>query len=72
MTSEGALALLVPAAQRELLRQALADAVFYRDPPVECRACAGRDELCDACADGLARARGYLALGRALGMDISA
>ena len=62
----------VPAAQREVLRQALADAVFYRDPPVECGACAGRDKLCDACADGLGRARAYLALGRELGMEISA
>jgi hypothetical protein len=26
--------------QRELLAQALADAVYYRDPPVHCRACA--------------------------------
>jgi hypothetical protein len=50
----------------------LADAVFYRDPPVECRACADRDELCDACAGGLACARAYLALGRELGMEISA
>jgi cellulase/cellobiase CelA1 len=66
------LALLVPTAQREVLRQALADAVFYRDPPVDCRACAGGGELCDACADGLARARAYLGLGRELGIEISA
>lgn len=66
------LALLVPPAQREVLRQALADAVFYRDPPVNCRACASRDELCDGCADGLVRARSYLALGRELGLEISA
>jgi hypothetical protein len=65
-------ALLVPPAQREVLRQALADAVFYRDPPVECSACARRGELCDACADGLMRARAYLGLGRQLGMEISA
>jgi hypothetical protein len=30
------LALSVPAAKHELLRQALADAVYYRDPPVQC------------------------------------
>jgi hypothetical protein len=65
------LALVVPAAQREVLRQALADAVYYRDPPVECRACQARDELCDDCTEGLARARAYLALGRELGVETS-
>ena len=63
------LALLVPAPQRELLRQALADALHYRDPPVECRACDERDGLCDACAAGLSRGRAYLALGRELGVQ---
>jgi hypothetical protein len=62
----------VLASQREVLRQALADAVFYRDPPVDCSACAGGGELCDACADGLARARTYLGLGREMGIEISA
>jgi hypothetical protein len=63
-------ALVVPAAQREVLLQALADAVSYRDPPVECRACEVQvGVLCDGCAAGLARARGYLALGRELGLD---
>jgi len=61
----------VPAEQRALLRDALADAVFYRDPPVDCDACDALDGLCDACAAGLARARAYLALGRALGVDAS-
>jgi cellulase/cellobiase CelA1 len=70
--AEPTLALLAPPAQRDVLRQALADAVLYRDPPVDCRACAGRGELCDACADGLARARAYLSLGRELGVEISA
>jgi hypothetical protein len=65
------LALVVPAAQREVLRQALSDAVYYRDPPVECQACEARDELCDDCAAGLARARSYLALGRELGVETS-
>jgi hypothetical protein len=62
----------VSPAQRELLRQALADAVYYRDPPVECSACEVRDGLCDQCAAELARARSYLALGRELGMEASA
>lgn len=57
------------AGQREVLRQALDDAVSYRDPPVNCRACSGCDDLCDGCADGLARARAYLALGRELGTE---
>jgi len=52
--------------QREVLRQALADAVYYRDPPVSCPACPTPDQLCEECADGLARARTYLALSRAL------
>ena len=62
-------ALLAP--QREVLRQALADAVYYRDPPAECRACDERDGLCDACATGLSRGRAYLALGRELGVEES-
>jgi hypothetical protein len=59
---------LVPAAQRELLRQALADAVYYRDPPLVCLACEALDGLCEACAAGLARARAYVDLSRELGM----
>jgi hypothetical protein len=55
----------VPPEQREILRQALADAVYYRDPPAQCRACETLDGLCDQCAAGLARARAYLALARA-------
>lgn len=55
--------------QREVLRQALADAVYYRDPPVSCPACPTPDELCEECADGLARASAYLALGRELGLQ---
>ena len=63
--------LVVPAAQREVLLQALADAVYYRDPPVECRACEERDDgLCDGCSAGLQWARAYLALGRELGADV--
>ena len=64
------LALMIAAEQRELLRQALADAVYYRDPPTECRACEVRDGLCDQCAAELARARSYLGLGRELGVEV--
>lgn len=66
------LVLHVPAAQREVLRQALTDAVYYRDPPVQCRACEALDGLCGECAAGLARARSYLALGRELGVEVPA
>jgi hypothetical protein len=66
------LALTVPAEQCALLREALADAVYYRDPPVHCDACKALDGLCDECAAGLARARAYLDLGRELGMEASA
>ena len=55
--------------QREVLRQALADAVYYRDPPVSCPACRVPGRLCEECAAGLARARAYLALSRALGLE---
>jgi hypothetical protein len=55
--------------QREVLRQALADAVYYRDPPVSCPACPTSDQLCEECADGLARAGTYLALSRTLGLE---
>jgi hypothetical protein len=60
----------VPPERREVLRQALADAVYYRDPPARCRACEDLDRLCDECAAGLARARTYLALGRELGLEV--
>lgn len=63
---------LIPAAQREVLCQALADAVYYRDPPLDCRACEARDGLCARCAAALAQARAYLDLGRELGLEASA
>ena len=53
--------------QREILQQALADAVYYRDPPVYCLACEVGGALCEECAAGLARARAYLTLSRTLG-----
>lgn len=58
--------------QRELLAQALADAIHYRDPPVHCPSCDARDAqraLCDDCAATLARATAYLDLGRKLGLE---
>jgi hypothetical protein len=58
--------------QRDVLRQALADAVYYQDPPQQCAACEGGGGLCADCAARLARARAYLALGRDLGLDVSA
>ena len=64
------LAPLVTAEQRELLRQALADAVFYRDPPLNCDACDPIDGLCGGCAAGLARATAYLELVEDLGMQV--
>jgi hypothetical protein len=66
------LTLIVPAEQRGLLRDALADAIFYRDPPLECDACDSLDELCDDCAARLAQARAYLDLSRELGLEASA
>jgi hypothetical protein len=57
--------------QRELLRAALADAVLYRDPPLQCDACESLDGLCDGCAAGMTRARFYLHLGREFGLELS-
>jgi hypothetical protein len=57
--------------QRDLLAQALADAVYYRDPPVHCAACDAQhapDGLCSECTATLARATAYLDLSRALGL----
>jgi hypothetical protein len=56
-------------AQREILRQALADAIYYRDPPLHCAACPSPDRLCDQCASGHERALAYLTLSYELGLD---
>lgn len=56
-------------AQREILRQALADAIYYRDPPLHCAACPSPDRLCDQCASGHQRARAYLTLSYELGLE---
>ena len=53
-----------------MLAQALADAVYYRDPPVHCPACETPDALCDQCAAGLACARAYLSLASDLGLPV--
>ena len=58
--------------QRETLRLALADAIYYRDPPVQCAACPSSDRLCDRCAAGHERARAYLALSYELGLETPA
>jgi len=55
--------------QRETLRQALADAVYYRDPPLQCAACTSPDRLCDKCKAGHERALAYLALSQELGLQ---
>jgi hypothetical protein len=62
------------AEQRELLAQALADAVFYRDPPADCHACQelnDESKLCEPCAVTFALASSYLDLGSDLGMPIA-
>jgi hypothetical protein len=67
--------LTVSCEQYELLESALSDAVYYRDPPVNCRSCeALNDEtkLCAECAELLGRSRAYLVLGNELGMTASA
>jgi len=55
--------------KRELLRQALADAVYYQDPPQECAACPSDDPLCEDCARRFKRALSYLDLSKELGLE---
>ena len=55
--------------QREMLRLALADAIYYRDPPLQCAACPSPDRLCGQCAAEHERARAYLALSYELGLE---
>jgi hypothetical protein len=55
--------------QRETLRQALADAIFYCDPPLQCADCERLAGLCIQCAAGLSQARAYLALSRELDLS---
>jgi hypothetical protein len=58
--------------QRETLRQALDDAIYYRDPPLQCPACPSSERLCNQCAAGHERARAYLALSHELGLETPA
>jgi hypothetical protein len=43
--------LMAAPARRETLRQALADAIYYRDSPQHCAACPLPDRLCGQCAN---------------------
>jgi hypothetical protein len=54
-----------------MLRLALADAVYYQDPPQECAACPSEDQLCDDCASRFTRALAYLELSKELGLEPS-
>jgi len=56
----------LPAASLRVLRQALSDAVSYRDPPLYCDECETLAQLCRQCAADLSQARDYLALSREL------
>lgn len=61
--------------QYQLLENALSDAVYYRDPPVNCASCealSDETKLCAECADRLAHSSAYLDLGNELGMNLSA
>jgi hypothetical protein len=70
MSDTPAILTAVPA-QREILRQALVDAVYYRDPPLYCSACPSPERLCDQCANEHERARAYRALSHELGLEAS-
>jgi hypothetical protein len=62
--------LTVSPAQYELLQGALTDAVYYRDPPQDCEACAELNDetkLCPQCTGTLARSTAYRDLSRQLG-----
>jgi hypothetical protein len=67
--SDAPTALTAAPQQRETLRQALDDAIYYRDPPLQCTACPSPERLCDQCAAGHERARAYLALSYELGLQ---
>ena len=50
--------------QREILRQAIDDAVYYRDPPQKCVACESSGALCGGCSETLAIGLKYLQTAR--------
>jgi hypothetical protein len=54
--------------QCEILRQAIDDAVYYRDPPQRCVACESSGDLCGGCAEMLAIGLKYLQTARELGL----
>ena len=54
--------------QREILRQAIDDAIYYRDPPQKCVACESSGGLCGGCAETLAIGLKYLQTARDLGL----
>jgi hypothetical protein len=60
---------VLPPGQQAVLRQALADAVNHRDPPLNCRTCEASGQLCRQCSAGLARARTYFRLAREFGIS---
>jgi hypothetical protein len=60
---------VLPPGQIAVLQRALADAVFYRDPPLRCPDCETLGRLCGQCAADLSQARAYLALSRELGIS---
>jgi hypothetical protein len=54
--------------QREILRQAIDDAIYYRDPPQKCAPCESSSALCAGCAETLAIGLKYLRIARELGL----
>jgi hypothetical protein len=50
--------------QQEILRQAIDDAIYYRDPPQKCES---SGDLCGGCAETLAIGLKYLQTARELG-----
>jgi hypothetical protein len=60
------------AGQREVLGQALADAIAHRTPSGDCEECDTRPEgLCNEHAADLDLTDAYLALGRQLGIEVA-
>jgi hypothetical protein len=54
--------------QREILRRAIDDAIYYRDPPQKCVARELSRDLCGGCAETLAIGLKYLQTARELGL----
>jgi hypothetical protein len=57
--------------QREILRQAIDDAIYYRDPPQKCAACESSSALCARCAETLAIGLKYLHIAREQGLAMT-